>query len=194
MEGVTMSHPNNLNKTLDPVEMLNQILGRIWQDLCCAYDASASLPDVKTLFNGADLSRPTQAAKIVIANMLLEVMENIGRFSPWYTRPARAFGLTSLRDPATQKSRWILAPEAVQKWQFVVEKLSTAIHKNYSLIQAMILVDGLMEDASEEDPYVTAHCTCSPPRSIHITHSVLVKAEILCDACMQPFTSDVTRV
>ncbi|MBN1146117.1 MAG: hypothetical protein JXA78_02595 [Anaerolineales bacterium] len=172
---------------LDPVEMLNDVLEQIWHTLCCTYEATGDLPDIKTLFDGANLSKPFQAAKIVIVNMLMDVMENIGRFSPWYTRPARSFGLASVRDPVANSNRWILAPEAVQKWGDVLDRLSVAIEQNYSLIQAMIYVEGLMEDVSPGDKWVIAYCQCKPPRSIQVTQSVLAKAEILCDACMQPF-------
>jgi hypothetical protein len=178
---------NDLSRIHDPVELLNSALEQVWHTLCCTYDASANLPDIKTLFTGADLRKPFQAAKIVVANMLLDVMENVGRFSPWYTRPARAFGLTSIRDPVAGRSRWLLAPEAVQKWQGVLGELSTAIEQNYSLIQAMILVDGLMEEVAPGEAWLIARCACQPPRTIQVTRSVLDKAEIMCDACLQPF-------
>jgi hypothetical protein len=56
------------------------------------------------------------------------------------------------------------------------------------LIQAMIYVEGLMEEASPGEAWVCARCGCMPPRTIQVTQSVLEKAEILCDACLQPFT------
>ncbi len=178
---------NSSAQSYDSVDLLNNLLEQVWHNLCCTYDATADLPEIKTLFAGAELSKSFQAAKTVIANMLLEVMESVGRFSPWYTRPARAFGLTSIRDLATNQSRWMLAPEAVQKWQDTLKRLSVAIEKNYSLIQAMILVEGLMDDVHPGDLWVIARCSCSPPRTIQVTQSVLEKAEILCDACLQPF-------
>ena len=177
----------NQNRTLDPVEMLNAVLEQIWHALCCSYDATGDLPDIKVLFEGADLSKSFQAAKVVVANMLLEMTENIGRFSPWYTRPARSFGLVSMRDPVADSNRWMLAPEAVQKWGSALDRLSVAIEENYSLIQAMVFVEGLMEDAAVGDVWVVARCHCQPPRTIQVTRAVLEKAEILCDACMQPF-------
>ena len=177
----------NPEMTIDPVEQLNRILGRAWQTMCCNYDAQASLPDTKTLFHNADLTRPFQAAKQVLANMLLEVMENIGRFSPWYTRPARAFGLCSMRDPVSGKSRWMLASEALLNWHNTLDRLADAIQQNYGLIEALILVDGLMDEYPDDDPIVVACCSCHPPRTIRLTRSVLLKAEILCHACLQPF-------
>ena len=128
------------------------------------------------------------AARRVMANMLLETMENIGRFSPWYTCPARAFGLVSMRDPVTGRTTWTLAPEGLQKWQPQLDRLTDAIDASYSVLSAIILVDNLMEsEPCECEPLLVIHCTCNPPRSIRVTRTELEKAEILCDTCMQPF-------
>lgn len=178
---------SDLDAISDPIETFNALLERIWQNLCCTYDAIGDLPDFKSLFGNANGHNPFQAAKQVFTNMLLEIMQNIGRFSPWYTRPARAFGLTSLRDPVDQSKRWMLAPEAVLQWQPLLESLSQAIEKNYSLIQAMLYVENLMVEPSPEEWYL-AQCQCAPPRHIRITRSILEKAEIICEACKQPFT------
>jgi hypothetical protein len=176
------------NRVLDSIEMLNDLLEQIWHTLCCTYDANGNLPDVNALFEGVDLNDPGQAANTVVANMLLDLMENIGRFSPWYTRPTRSFGLVSIREPISRHNRWMLAPEAVQKWQSHLESLTNSIERNYSILKAMILVEDLMGDNNTHEPLITAHCACTPPRTIQLTESVLEKAEILCDACMQPFT------
>jgi hypothetical protein len=175
------------NKILDPVEMLSDLLEQIWHTLCCTFDATGILPDVNSLFEGIDLNDSIQAANRIVANMLLDLTENIGRFSPWYTRPTRAFGLISIREPVSKHSQWMLAPEAVQKWQNHLDRLSNAIEKNYSMLKAMILVEGLMGENDTHERLVTARCACTPPRTIQLTESVLEKAEILCDACMQPF-------
>jgi hypothetical protein len=115
----------------------------------------------------------------------------VGRFSPWYKQPARSFGLTSARDPLTQRTRWLLAPEAAQRWQEVLEPLTGVIRKYSGLIRAMLLVDDLMGDLPVNDPCVMAHCTCWPPRAIQLRKSVLEKAEIVCDECLQPFLERV---
>ena len=81
----------------------------------------------------------------------------------------------------------MLAPESVFKWRSTLDRLSDAIQSNYGLIDAMILVDGLMDEHPDDDPLVSACCACSPPRTIQLTRSVLIKAEILCHACLQPF-------
>ena len=48
------------------------------------------------------------------------------------------------------------------------------------------LVDDLMQDIPG-DPCITACCNCVPPHAIYIRQSVLVKAEILCESCLQPY-------
>jgi hypothetical protein len=149
------------------------------------------MPELPALFAGADLSRPEQAAQSVVVSMLQEVMEAVGRFSPWYRQPARAFGLTSVRDPLTARTRWLLAPEAAQRWRDILEQLVGVIRRYSGLIRAMILVDDLMGDLPGDDPCVTARCTCWPPRSILLRKSVLDKAEILCEVCLQPFLERV---
>lgn len=172
---------------VDPVEMLNGILERAWAGVCKAFDTSGDLPDMRTLFDEADLSIPDQAAQVVLVNMISEVIQCVGRFSPWYTQPARAFGLTSLRNPLNNQTQWVLAPEAVQKWCPLLEKLAIAIQKNSGLIQAIVLVDGLMEPSPGE-PCVTLHCGCVPPHAIRLRKSILQKTDIYCDSCNQPFT------
>lgn len=174
-------------RATDPIEALHASLERAWISLSQAYDVTAGIPDLSSLFAGADLARPEQAAQAVVVSMLQEVIEAVGRFSPWYKQPARAFGLTSARDPVSLKSHWLLAPEASQRWQDVLEPLGGVIRKYSGLIQAMLLVDDLMGDTSWDDPCITAHCTCWPPRSVQLRKSVLAKAEIICEHCQQPF-------
>lgn len=177
-----------LDKPVDPVELINETLERAWGTISAAYDVTTSLPDMRELFEGTNLRRPGQAAEIVIANMLMEVVECISRFSPWYKLPARAFGLISVRDRLTNQVRWTLAPEATQKWDEILEPVEMAIRKYSGLIQAIILVDDLMINGLPNDPCVTASCLCLPPRKIKIKQSILEQAEIVCDLCKHPFT------
>lgn len=171
---------------VDPVELFNQALARAWEALCKNYELSANLPDLRALFEGIDLSNSDWAAELVLAQMLLEITESIGRFSRWYRSPARAFGLVSVRDNVSSCTRWILAPEAAQNWQIVLQPLSVAIQKNSGLIQAILLVDGLMS-GDETEVCVTAYCACIPPHAIHIKKSLLIRANVVCDACQQQF-------
>ncbi len=177
---------NTIDRTVDPVEVLREAIECAWGAICQGYDLSACLPDMPTLFATVDLSHPNQAAEAVVVVMLQEAIESVGRFSPWYKQPARAFGLTSTRDVRTRQVKWMLAPEAVQRWQPVLTPLANVIRKYRGLIRAMVLVDDLMADG-ESDPCITACCSCDPPHSIQIRKSVLVKAEILCERCLQPY-------
>lgn len=178
---------DTLDQTIDPVAILTETIERAWITICEAYEVSACLPDMQTLFEGADLSHPRGAAENVVATMLLEVVESISRFSPWYKMPARAFGLASVRDSQTNRVVWRLAPEAGQKWAKILEPLTTIIRDYSGLIQAILLVDDLMRDMPG-DPCVVASCSCSPPHTIQIRQSVLDKSIIICEACRQAYT------
>ena len=177
---------DTVDRILDPIETLNETIEHVWLELCQAFDVTACLPDMQALFEDADLSRPNQAAEAVLAAMLLEAMESVGRFSPWYKMPARAFGLTSMREGKAGRLRWILAPEAVQRWHSSLDALAAVIRKYSGLIHALVLVDDLMQDIPG-DLCITAYCSCVPPHAIYIRQSVLVKAEILCESCLQPY-------
>jgi len=165
-----------------PVDLLDA-LEQTWQTICSTYDAEAELPDVQVLFEGADLTTPDQAAETVLANMLLEVMYSISRFSPWYKKP---LGLRLIRDDAAHRSRWALSPNTYQQWQGLLEPLSVAIKSNVCLILAADLVDGLVEKPLPPDR-VMATCQCVPARLILVKRTVLVGADITCDTCRQPF-------
>lgn len=175
------------DKTLDPVEEIHAALEHAWERLAGAYDVTTCMPELAALFEHTDLRRPQSAAQGVVVAMLLEITENIGRFSPWYRLPARSFGILSSLDPQNKRTRWRLAPEAAQKWQGLITPLAELINKYSGLIRAMLLVDDLMNDIPG-DPCVTAHCRCVPPRAIQLSQSVLAKSEILCEHCRQPYT------
>ena len=175
-----------LEETTNPIEMLDNALEQTWDAVCATYDVSAEIPSTQILFMQAPLGTPPKAAECVIVNMLTDVIERVGRFSPWYKQPARAFGLVSLRDSVTGESHWLLAPEALHHWQPWLNKLTQAIKRNNGLIQATLLVENLSEN-DLLDPQVIAHCGCYPPRRIQIGLSILDKTAIICDACQQPF-------
>jgi hypothetical protein len=175
------------DQVIDPTALLTETIEHAWITICETYDATACLPNMQTLFEGADLSNPKGAAESVVASMLLEVVESIGRFSPWYKMPARAFGLASVRDSQTNRVLWMLAPEASQKWGEILEPLTTVIRNYSGLIQAILLVDDLMRDIPG-DPCVPANCGCLPPHTIQIRQSVLDKTEIICESCKQAYT------
>jgi hypothetical protein len=123
---------------------LGLVLDCVWREVSSACDASAARPEASALLDGADLSHPRQAAATVLLNMLSDVPEHIGRFSPWYRMPARAFGLMHLRNASTGRDRWLLAPEAETQWQDQLAVLEAAIRQNTGLLLASDLVDSLM--------------------------------------------------
>ncbi len=172
---------------IDPIEELDETLEHTWRTLCDYYDSGGELPDIQHLFDGAEITSPEKAAEIVLANMLMDVIEYISRFSPWYIKPARSFGLCAIRDAKTNCIRWILAPEAIQKWQTLIEPLAASIRQNSGLIQAVLYVENLMKSGSSQDECVTARCDCLPPHTIQIKKSALDRMEIYCNVCKQPF-------
>ncbi len=175
-----------LDPTTHPIDLLDRSLEQAWESLCAAFDVCTDLPKIQTLFETAAINTPPKAAETVLVNMLTEVIENVGRFSPWYKQPARAFGLASFRDPVTRQTRWLLAPEALQHWQSLLQKLTQAIKLNNGLIQATLLVENLAEEELN-DPQVIAQCDCYPPKRIQIGLSILDKTAIICDECQQAF-------
>ncbi len=176
-----------LDPTINPIELLDRALEQSWESLCAAYDVSAEMPRNQNIFADAALNTPPKAAETVLINMLTEVIENVGRFSPWYKQPARAFGLVSLRDPVTGQTRWFLAPEALQKWGVLLQNLTKAIKLNNGLIQATLLVENFANNDELNDPLVIAQCDCYPPRRIQINLSILDKTAIICDECQRAF-------
>jgi hypothetical protein len=173
-----------------PVSTINELdtaLDSMWRTLCKTYDVTAALPETDLLFEGVAFSQPLQAAEAILANILTEITEDVGRFSPWYKKPARSFGLIDVRDGATKRVRWILAPEAAQRWEHLLRQLAIAIQKHSGVLQATRLVDALMADEREDDPCILARCTCEPHRTILINRSMLASGEVICDDCHQVF-------
>lgn len=182
-EDAAATQARHTDSTASHVDLVDA-LECAWQAICRTYDATAELPEMQTLFEGAEPSSPTQAAETVVANMLLEVTENIPRFSASYKKPR---GVVRVRDSATDRPRWFLSPEAIRQWQELLKPLSIAIGRSTGLILAGNLIDGLEMPAMPDEARVLAHCRCAPPRVILVNRSVLDCAEIVCDACRQPF-------
>ncbi|MCB9419514.1 MAG: hypothetical protein H6667_06910 [Ardenticatenaceae bacterium] len=175
-------------KTAVPTEdILLTTLQDVWQDVCCPFDVIVSMPEPAVLFDAAPLDHPHEAAEQVMVNMLLEVMECVDRFSPWYTRPARDFGLTTVLDEITCRVDWGLTGKGADRWRAQLDDLSAVIRKYSSLIEAMLLVDGLITAVTNEDAVVLAQCRCLPCRYIRVKKSILRKTEIICDICHQAF-------
>ncbi len=172
-----------------PVEVLDDLLERAWGSVCDCYDVTEDLPDLQTLFAGVNLADPWRAAEVVLANMLVEVVDSTHRFSPWYRMPARAFGLIRVREATTERTRWMLAPEAVQRWQHLIEPMATAIRMNTALIQATQVVEDAIRRRlpGEATGCVVARCDCVPRRTILVSWSILDQSEVLCGDCHQPY-------
>ena len=176
-----------IQHAIDPVELINQVIEDAWEDIRATYDVSGCAPALEDLFREADLADPRRAAEALVVSMLQEVGERVGRFSPWYTQPARAYGLTSVRDKRTNRVHWVLAPEAVLQRKNVIEPLKARITKYRWLFQALVLVATLTEDFPG-DPCFTAKCAFFPPLRVQLRRSVLEKTQIICQQCQQPFT------
>ncbi|MCA9990259.1 MAG: hypothetical protein H6666_09985 [Ardenticatenaceae bacterium] len=163
---------------------LIEMLTHVWSAICETYDVVGTRPGMPRLFEGAQLIRPYDAAETVIVNMLLEVVERVDRFSPWYAQPAKTYGIVAERDHPV---RWRLTAQGCQRWWSFVDALATVIEENTNLIKAMILVENLMLASEEDEPCVSASCRCFPPRTIQVKRSIFNKTEIFCESCGRPF-------
>jgi hypothetical protein len=170
------------------IDVLDSVIEEAWRTISDFYDVTAPLPDTSDLFEGANLLDPIEASERVILNMLVEAIEAIGRFSPWYKLPARAFGIMRICDRTTGYSRWILAPDAQQRWQDLLDPLSHAIRSNTAVLEADRLIGDLLEKTPAGDPCVTVTCSCVPSHNILIPKSILDQAQILCNNCHEPFS------
>lgn len=167
-------------ETIDLIEALQQT----WRSIGAVYDVNADLPETPCLFAGADLRLPKQAAEAIVANMLLSVMEKVGRFSPAYKQP---IGLIHIRDRAANRSSWLLSPETRERWQGVLHPLALALERNRGLLLAANVLGDLTRSDSCDEARVMACCLCVPPRVILINRAVLDNANIVCETCQQPF-------
>ena len=173
---ITHAQPNTID--------LFEALQHAWRLICAAYDVNADLPETSCLMEDVDLRLPKQAAETIIANLLLNAMEEVGRFSPAYKHP---IGLIHVHDRAANRSSWLLSPETRERWQNVLHPLALALERNRGLLLA---ADVLGESTTSEpcdESRVTACCLCAPPRVILINRIVLGNANIVCDTCQQPF-------
>lgn len=176
---------NDINNPMNKIEDFYGVLEFAWETLSKEFDIDESLPDIKYLFMGANLKDSIEAAETVVTNMLTEITERVHRFSPWYRAPARAFGLISLRDPKTHRNCWKLAPEAVQKWQKILEPLECEIAYKSSLITMMMTIDEIVFNPHEHSILVV--CGCHPPKELLVTQALLQGEGIICNNCHKKF-------
>lgn len=168
--------------------MIENRLEQTWRALCAEYDVKTEMPGIEELFEGAELTRPDHAAERVLFHMLEEISQNVGRFSPFYTLPARSFGMIRVRNSADGRVRWILAPEATLRWCHLLESLGEMIDRNLAVLTAMQVVNGVFEQLpDEDDPCVKAICLCYPQRSVLAHRSMLDSGEVVCNVCGERF-------
>jgi hypothetical protein len=177
----------DLKFSADPIENFYGSINWGWEKISSAYDVSTEMPDAKYLFNNIALNDPNRAAQEVLANMLIEISEQVHRFSPWYKLPARSFGLVSHRDPKSHQITWGLAPEAAQKWCQIINLIAREISSKKGLVEAIILIDDLELEPNYDNHTVLAVCNCNPPRELLIQYKFLIEAGIICNACCHPF-------
>lgn len=168
---------------IDPVIYLDHTLETTWCAICERFDVVAEIPELQFLFCKAEISNPYQAAERVLVNMITESIEHVGRFSPWYTQPARKFGIVSVRDQETNCRQWILSHEALEMWKSELGQLRSAIEKNTGLIQASLLLDQLSIQELSDGSQITARCECCPPKIIRIKRTILEESTITCETC-----------
>ncbi len=167
---------------------IDKILDCVWRAVCKEYDICAARPEMSGLLEEADLGAPRDAACTVLLNILSEVPDHIGRFSPWYKLPARAFGLINLRDPTNGRVRWILAPEAECQWADELKMLEESIRQSVSLLLATEVVNALMSDIEEKaGSGIAACCDCEPLHIIIVNPYALFGQGIICNTCHQPY-------
>ena len=157
-------------------------LQHAWLSICRAYDVIPDLPDLPSLFDGADLNVHDHAAETIVANMLLDVVDAVGRYSPAYAQPC---GLILAHDPVTDRGYWTLSSETKLRWRDLFPPLATAIERNVGLILAVDLIEDFSEAAAQDR--VLACCLCLPARIILVKRAVLDQCEIICEACQHPF-------
>lgn len=160
------------------------VLQYAWDVIAAAHDVAGPLPSMPALFVEVDLAAPQRAAETVLVNMLTEVMEQVGRFSRWYRQPARAYGMVQCERGG--RVGWVLAEDARQRWQPLLERLAHALEKNIGLVLSATLLDEL-EDAGRDEDCVLACCQCQPARTIFIRRALLAQADIICATCEQPY-------
>lgn len=165
---------------------LFEVLDTVWQTLCIDYDVCAYLPDIGDILKNVETTLPEQAAQSILTNLLSEIMENTNRFSPWYKKPARAFGV-EFRVGSTGGRQWTLTPEAIAARHHTLALLTRAVERNATVILATHFLDDLAPPQEIADPCQSASCQCIPPRIILIQNAPKHYTTIVCDSCRQPF-------
>jgi heterodisulfide reductase subunit B len=163
------------------------VLDWIWRDVSHSHDVLSERPSLGQLFDAVDLGSPVKAAEMVIANMLLEVIQQVDRFSPSYKKPASAFGLTSSRVRYDRNLRWILSPEGVRCWGTHIQKLASLIRKDVGFIVVSMYLQGQDPDEGGNLKLIKVRCSCIPPRYLLMPAPLMDRHKIICEECGSKF-------
>ena len=121
---------------------------QVWRSLCEPYDVCCEGTALESFFSDVDCSDADRAAKDVLVNAILELMERIGRFSPWYTEPGSAFGLETRQGGGSSRMRCELAADAEDRYRGLLDQLAIAINTEGAAIETIQhLADGTSEVA-----------------------------------------------
>lgn len=173
--------------THNPIQSVTDCLDIVWETLCQYYDVQDTPMEFSDIFEDANFSCSEGVAITVLTNMLVEITQRVHRFSRWYSASARAFGLTSLRNPQTNRCFWGLAPEAMHQWGELIMQLTEEIEAKSGLIHAMLIVDTLEDQYHHPKHKQMATCQCNPPKKIWVQTEFLECNEIVCEHCKQDF-------
>jgi hypothetical protein len=168
-------------------ERLEECLAEIWGKVSGKFEISGDLPEEGILYENVNLEDTNLASMQILSNMLTEAIEQVSRFSYWYTKPARAFGMISTFYQNENRYKWILAPEAIVEWQPQLSYLQKMVDKNLGIIRAMMLIATISKSESQPNKKVVAACQCNPPRTVKMCSSVFQNCEIICKDCGTEF-------
>lgn len=167
----------------DVYEDIFDALDWAWKEVGYRYDVIAERPSFQDLFEGADIRQPEAAAEVVIANMLMEVIERVDRFSPWYTEPARYYGLVSRREPASNTTQWRLSQDGFGRWCRLIDRLATDIRKDQGLLLATLFLEECDSREGDGAEVVEVCCVCDPPRHLLMPTHLVASGQIICTDC-----------
>lgn len=169
------------------IQSVTDCLDLVWETLCGFYDVPDTPMEISTIFEGANFSCSEGVAITVLTNMLSEITQRVHRFSRWYSAPARAFGLISMRNPQTNRCFWGLAPEAMHQWGELIMQITEEIEAKSGLVHAMLIIDNLEDQFYRPTQKLMASCQCDPPKKIWVKTEFLENHEITCEHCKQEF-------
>jgi hypothetical protein len=155
-----------------------------WQAVKDCYDLTDELPGWDCVLDGVDLSRPEEAACMILVNLLTAAMEQVDRFNPWYKAPAEAFGLC--RQPqgtSMVSSGWGLTSEAMERWRPTLSALACALACAPELTEAQASVNGTRWSTRS---VVAATCACDSAPIVLVSPCMLLDSTLRCNICGQP--------